>query len=98
MCELGDAPQGVEPLARSGLGRDQQARAKRPGGVAELAARAVEPAAKRPRQALGQVVEPLLLRGEQGLAGGPMAQQRLQLLAAALRGAACAALGAGAER
>ena len=92
MGELGDPPERVEPLARRGVRRIEQAGPKRAGGLAELAPGAVEPAAQRPRQPLGEIVEPLPLRREQGLALGPAAEQACELLAAALGRAPGAAL------
>ena len=91
----------VEPLARRGGGRPaSRLGPKRAAGVAELAARAVEPAAQRARQPLGELVEPLLLGREQRLALGPVAEQRLELLARPARapGARSARRGAPSSR
>ena len=98
MGEQGDPPERVEPLARPPVGGDEQARPQCAAGMAELAAGAVEPAA-RARAAGGR-------RARRAAAAGARAEPRArasgagsacELLAAALERAAGAALGAGAE-
>ena len=89
----GIEPDRVEPFTRAALGGGEQARPERAGGMAELATGMAEPGAERARQPLGQFVEPLLLRREQGLARGEAAQADVELLGRALGGALGAARG-----
>ena len=97
MSELRHPPQCLQPFAASLLDRDEQARAKRAAGMAELASSPIQPSAKGAWKPFAIFVQLLLLRRKQGFSLGPVAKAGLQLLAGAVERAAGAIFGAAAE-